>query len=136
MDFTQRLLDRTMELKTQVDLLDFTFDGYIYNPLDYAWQPHSEYLKRYVHKGAKAFFLGMNPGPFGMMQTGVPFGEVGFVKTWMGIEETVGKPSNEHPARPVLGFECKRSEVSGKRLWGLFSSPPLSPEHQEGNLPF
>lgn len=66
-------------------------------------------------------FLGMNPGPFGMVQTGVPFGEVAAVRDWMGIEEAVGKPSEEHPKRPVEGFRCQRSEVSGRRLWGLFA---------------
>jgi len=121
MDFTDSLLARTKELAKQVDSISFSFDGYIYNPLDYAWDAHALYLKRYVHKGVLAFFLGMNPGPYGMMQTGVPFGEVGFVKNWMGINVPVGKPEREHPNRPVLGFDCTRSEVSGKRLWGLFS---------------
>ncbi len=114
------LLDRTQELRNQVNALSFTFDGYVYNPLDYAWRSHFEYLKK-ISKTPKAFFLGMNPGPFGMMQTGVPFGEVGFVKNWMKIETPIEKPQKEHPNRPVLGFDCQRSEISGKRFWGLFS---------------
>ncbi len=69
----------------------------------------------------RVLFLGMNPGPFGMAQTGVPFGEVAMVRDWMGLEGRVGKPSPEHPKRPVDGFACERSEVSGRRLWGLFS---------------
>ena len=60
----------------------------------------------------------MNPGPFGMAQTGVPFGDVAMVRDWMGIEAPVGKPREEHPKRPVLGFDCPRSEVSGTRFWG------------------
>ena len=28
------------------------------------------------------------------------------------------KPRHEHPKRPIEGFDCKRSEVSGRRLWG------------------
>jgi single-strand selective monofunctional uracil DNA glycosylase len=60
----------------------------------------------------------MNPGPFGMAQTGVPFGDVAMVRGWLGIEGAVGRPAREHPARPVLGFGCPRSEVSGTRLWG------------------
>jgi single-strand selective monofunctional uracil DNA glycosylase len=63
----------------------------------------------------------MNPGPFGMAQTGVPFGEVAAVRDWMGIETAIGKPDPEHPKRPVEGFQCPRSEVSGRRLWGLFA---------------
>ena len=121
MDFTQTLLERTKEFSAQIDKLNFTFDGYIYNPLSYAWQAHELYLRQYVHPNAKAFFLGMNPGPFGMMQTGVPFGEINFVRNWMKIQTPVGKPQREHPSRPVLGFDCPRSEGSGKRFWGLFS---------------
>ncbi|MBU6174705.1 MAG: single-stranded DNA-binding protein, partial [Planctomycetes bacterium] len=65
--------------------------------------------------------LGMNPGPFGMAQTGVPFGEIAAVRDWLEIEEKVAKPPKEHPKRPIEGFACKKSEVSGKRLWGLFA---------------
>lgn len=93
----------------------------VYQPLDYAWKPHETYLKRFAAGRKRVVFLGMNPGPFGMVQTGVPFGEIAAVRDWMGIEEPVGKPADEHPKRPVEGFACKRSEVSGRRLWGLFS---------------
>jgi single-strand selective monofunctional uracil DNA glycosylase len=62
--------------------------------------------------------LGMNPGPFGMAQTGVPFGEVSMVRDWLGISAPVGQPPKVHPKRPIDGFQCKRSEVSGARLWG------------------
>jgi single-strand selective monofunctional uracil DNA glycosylase len=34
----------------------------------------------------------------------------------------VEKPQVEHPRKPVEGFSCRRSEVSGRRLWGLFRS--------------
>jgi len=78
-------------------------------------------LQRYGKGRKRVLFLGMNPGPFGMAQTGVPFGEVAAVRDWMGIEEPVGKPEREHPKRPVQGFACPKSEVSGRRLWGLFA---------------
>jgi len=94
---------------------------FVYRPLEYAWTPHELYLKRYGSGRKKVLFLGMNPGPFGMTQTGVPFGEIASVKNWMGIETPVGKPDHEHPKRPVEGFACKKSEVSGRRLWGLFA---------------
>jgi len=42
------------------------------------------------------------------------------VREWFGIEAEVGKPAREHPKRPIEGFACGRSEVSGRRLWGLF----------------
>jgi len=68
--------------------------------------------------GPEALLLGMNPGPWGMAQTGVPFGEIAAVRDFLGITGSVGKPDPEHPKRPVEGLDCKRSEVSGRRLWG------------------
>ena len=91
---------------------------FVYNPLDYAWAAQAIYLQRYGQGKKEALFLGMNPGPFGMAQTGVPFGEIAAVRDWMGIEAAVDKPANEHPKRAVTGFACTRSEVSGRRLWG------------------
>ena len=93
----------------------------VYLPLDYAWKPHQSYLERFAGGKKRVVFLGMNPGPYGMAQTGVPFGEVAAVRDWMGIDEPVGKPADEHPKRPIEGFRCTRSEVSGRRLWGLFA---------------
>ena len=89
-----------------------------YNPLDYAWAPHRAYLSRYGRRSQQVILVGMNPGPFGMAQTGVPFGEVTMVRDWLKVEATVRRPAHEHPKRPVLGFACPRSEVSGARLWG------------------
>ncbi len=128
MDFTGRLLERTRTFCKEVDSIVFTYDGYIYNPLDYAWEMHSEYLRRYVHEGAGILFLGMNPGPFGMMQTGVPFGEVNAVRDYLKLNLPVDKPKREHPSRPVVGMDIKRSEGSGKRLWGLISQRWPEPE--------
>ena len=91
---------------------------HVYDPLSYAFAPHAEYLRRYGRRGVEVVLLGMNPGPFGMAQTGVPFGEVTLVRDWLGIEAEVGRPEREHPKRPILGFACRRSEVSGARLWG------------------
>ncbi len=93
-----------------------------YHPLDYAWAPHQRYLETYGCGRKRAIFVGMNPGPFGMAQTGVPFGEVAAVRDWMRIEADVRRPLREHPKRPVEGFGCTRSEVSGRRLWGLFAA--------------
>lgn len=93
----------------------------VYCPLDYAREPHELYLSRYGEGRKKVVFVGMNPGPFGMTQTGVPFGEIAAVRDWMKIEAPVGHPAKEHPKRRVTGFACKNSEVSGRRLWGLFA---------------
>ncbi len=91
---------------------------HVYNPLRYAREPHEAYLTRFGAKRGRVVLLGMNPGPFGMAQTGVPFGEVGHVRDWMRIDGEVERPKAEHPKRPVEGFACTRSEVSGARLWG------------------
>lgn len=92
--------------------------AHVYNPLDYAWAAHEIYLRRFGSGPHRMIWLGMNPGPYGMMQTGVPFGEVAAVRDWMGIEVTVRGPDRQHPRRPIEGFDCHRSEVSGRRLWG------------------
>lgn len=116
-----RLIDAARTLSAEVDALSFSPPvSHVYNPLDYAWAPHEIYLRRFGNTPKKVVFLGMNPGPFGMVQCGVPFGEVAAVRDWMGIETPVGRPARENPKRPVEGFACTRSEVSGRRLWGLF----------------
>jgi single-strand selective monofunctional uracil DNA glycosylase len=107
------------DLADQVDDLAFAEPvTHVYNPLDYAWQPYARYVAEYGRSAPAVVLVGMNPGPFGMVQTGVPFGDVGWVRDWMGIEAPVDSPVAEHPDRPVQGFGCSRSEVSGQRLWG------------------
>lgn len=115
------LIAAARTLSAAVDALPFAPPvSHVYNPLDYAWAPHEAYLRRYCAQRKRIVFLGMNPGPFGMVQCGVPFGEIDAVRDWMGIEAPVGKPMRENPKRPVEGFACTRSEVSGRRLWSLF----------------
>ncbi|MBT8063902.1 MAG: single-stranded DNA-binding protein [Gammaproteobacteria bacterium] len=91
---------------------------HVYNPLDYARDPAEQYLERAARREPEALFLGMNPGPWGMAQTGVPFGSIPLVRDWLGIEGPVGKPEPEHPRRKVEGFAVRREEVSGNRFWG------------------
>lgn len=91
---------------------------HVYNPLQYARETHEAYLERYGAPPREIVLVGMNPGPFGMAQTGVPFGDVSMVRDWLKINGRVGRPKVEHPKRPVLGFGCNRGEVSGTRLWG------------------
>ena len=115
----RELVQLTRRLSTDVGQLRFGGKvEYVYNPLDYAWQAHESYLRNYGGRRGVALLLGMNPGPWGMAQTGVPFGEVALVRDWLKISSGVSKPTREHPKRPILGFECHRSEVSGARLWG------------------
>jgi single-strand selective monofunctional uracil DNA glycosylase len=95
---------------------------HVYNPLEYARPMYEAYLRTYGNDRKRVLFLGMNPGPFGMAQTGVPFGEVEAVRDYLKLSAPVARPRNEHPKRLIAGLACKRSEVSGKRLWGLFAS--------------
>lgn len=116
------LIQAARTLAGELDELRFTAPvAHVYNPLVYARAAHETYLGRFGATRKKVVFLGMNPGPFGMMQTGVPFGEVAAVRDWMAITTPVSAPANEHPKRPITGFDCPRSEVSGRRLWGLFA---------------
>lgn len=113
------LKDITTELAVAVHDLAFTSPvDTVYNPLDYARKPYDAYLDKYGKGPREVVLVGMNPGPWGMVQTGVPFGEIAAVRDWMGIEEPVAKPARMHAKRPVDGFACHRSEVSGRRLWG------------------
>ncbi len=111
-DTTDRMVERLSRVSFH------TPAAYVYNPLSYARAPYGEYLKRYATGRKEAVFIGMNPGPWGMVQNGVPFGDTLSVREWLGIDGPVGRPAKRHPKRPVLGFACDRREVSGKRLWG------------------
>ncbi len=107
------------ELAKEMERLRFSPPvAHVYNPLEYAWEPHRRYLQRYGTPPREIVLVGMNPGPWGMAQTGVPFGEIAAVRDWMGIEARVAAPERQHPKRPIQGFACTRSEVSGQRLWG------------------
>lgn len=118
----EQLIIASKELAAAADQLRFAPPvTHVYNPLTYAWLAHEEYLRRFGGSGKEVVFLGMNPGPFGMAQNGIPFGEIPAVRDWMKISATIGRPAREHPRRPVQGLACPRSEVSGRRLWGLFA---------------
>lgn len=124
------LVSIARRLGRDVSQLDFELPvTHVYNPLDYAWQSHRRYLELYGATPKQVVFVGMNPGPWGMAQTGVPFGEVSMVRDWLGIQATVTRPPSEHPKRPIRGFACERSEVSGRRVWGWardrFGTPEL-----------
>jgi len=106
-------------LSDAVDGLSFAAPTtHVYNPLNYARDPVEKYLALAGANRKEAIFLGMNPGPWGMAQTGVPFGTVKFARGWLGIEGPVGKPPCEHPKRPIVGYDVEREEVSGSRFWG------------------
>lgn len=123
------LLAQTQALARELESLRFSPPvAFVYNPLDYAWDLHRQYLERYGRGPKQVLLLGMNPGPFGMVQTGVPFGEVEAVRSWLGLRGTVRTPACTHPKRPVQGFACTRSEVSGRRLWGWAAARFATPQ--------
>ena len=138
------LIAAAHELSATVDGMRFAAPvTHVYNPLDYAGEIHDNYLRRYGEGRKRVVFIGMNPGPFGMAQIGVPFGEIGTARDWLGLEGPVGQPSQSNPKRPVDGFACKPSEVSGQRLWGLFRAffedgrnltPDKLPAHEQRPL--
>ncbi|WP_308983934.1 uracil-DNA glycosylase family protein [Thalassobacterium sedimentorum] len=121
-EIAQQAIAAAERLADGVDALHFDEPTtHVYNPLRYAWTGHRSYLEQHARSCKRVIFMGMNPGPFGMAQTGVPFGEIRSVREWVGVETTILSPDYEHPKRPIEGFSCQRSEVSGRRLWGLFA---------------
>jgi single-strand selective monofunctional uracil DNA glycosylase len=124
-----RLIRAANTLSNRLDPIRFSAPvTHVYNPLRHAGRGHRRYLRRFADGPKRVVFLGMNPGPYGMTQTGVPFGEVNLVRDWLGIEERIDRPRDEHPKRRVDGFACTRSEVSGARVWGAISEHWPSPE--------
>lgn len=111
------VLAAAAKLRDACDSLDVPV-AHVYNPLAYAWEPHARYADRFGATKKRAVLVGMNPGPWGMGQTGVPFGDVQWVRDWMGVAGAVAQPAKRHPKRPVTGFACTRREPSGSRLYG------------------
>ena len=122
LETSQRIINAAKRLRDAVEKLHFAVPvSHVYNPLEYAWEAHEVYLRRYANNRKRGVFLGMNPGPFGMVQTGVPFGEIAAVRDWLAIRAPIGKPPRLHAKRPIDGFDCARTEISGQRLWRLFA---------------
>ena len=122
-----KLIAAADRLRIEMNQLEFDEPvSHVYNPIDYAWELHRQYIEMATGR-AEVLFLGMNPGPWGMAQTGVPFGEVATVRDWLRISGDVSKVECEHAKRPIEGLSCERSEVSGRRLWGLMRERFPSP---------
>ena len=72
-DLAEQLM--AIEEKLADDLMKLTYEfpvEYVYNPIKHAKDLHYNFLKRYYTEGPKPIlFLGMNPGPWGMVQTGI-----------------------------------------------------------------
>ena len=125
MEVTERLIEAAKRLSVICDksinkIERKTIVAHATNPLNYAWLHHEQYLIKWGGKGAKTLMLGMNPGPWGMAQTGIPFGSTDIAKNQLEIKpHKLETPENAHPKRPILGLEMERQEISGQRLWNL-----------------
>ena len=124
---TERMIEASSTLRDDVEFFadSLVKEGsvdVVYNPLAYAWEPHRAYLESATGGGAKTLLLGMNPGPHGMGQMGIPFAATSVVRDLLKITDLeVGQPRNPHPKRPVSGLDWPKEEVSGTRLWGLLA---------------
>ncbi len=119
-DSANQLSDALLKDCKQID--------WIYNPLDYAWAPHQEWINRFSSNGAKTLLVGMNPG-HGMGNTGVPFGCPEQVRNFLGITGLdVKQPPKLHPKRTVYGLDCPKPEVSGRRIWSALAEHYGTPE--------
>jgi single-strand selective monofunctional uracil DNA glycosylase len=128
-DSGRTLFDVTDELLEALAPLEFSPPvAHVYNPLLYARPLWDSFLERWGSGPREVVLFGMNPGPWGMVQTGIPFGEVAAVRDWLALGGTIGKPAVEHPKRPVTGLNCPRSEVSGRRVWGWAESRFQTPD--------
>ncbi|QXL85387.1 uracil-DNA glycosylase family protein [Comamonas sp. NLF-1-9] len=116
-------------LARDLDRLSWHTPSHVYNPLVYAWDGHRQYLQRFGSASGRVLLVGMNPGPWGMAQTGVPFGSVGAVRDWFGMQPRLARSLPlQHPRYPLLGMDCHREEGSGKRLWGWAAQRVGKPE--------
>ena len=138
MDIAGALIKASRRLVQQCALIEFPEDiNLIYNPLEYAAAPYEEYLTKFAATPKKNIFIGINPGPWGMVQTGIPFGEVNAVKNYLKIKKAPQTPMTMNPVLPILGQSCSRAEVSGKRLWGLIAATfPQADDFFAENLVF
>lgn len=89
-----------------------------------ALQSYTDYVQKFACPTCEVLLLGMNPGPFGMAQTGVPFGDVVTVTHWLRIRDWADgeipvKLPLQHPRRPLKGQRSTKVERSGQRLWSL-----------------
>ncbi len=119
MDRVSQLLEIYRSLSEELDGLELGFSGFVCNPLDYAWDAFSAFMRMGIRDGQKLLFVGMNPGPYGMMQTGVPFGDPEMVRSYLGLDVPISIPSTNPPLKPIIGPSSTRREVSGRKFWSM-----------------
>lgn len=94
--------------------------GYVYHPWVYASDPFARFLDTYgPRQPLDGLLLGLNPGPRGMTQTGVPFADPTTAITHLGLTGQVNAPGGTHPGVPVTGFDSKKQEGSAAAVSAL-----------------
>ncbi len=121
------LLTSSSKLSTSLNTLFphyKTKDNHIvYNVFEYAWQGWEAYIHKCAKLSAKIMLLGINPGPHGMLQTGIPFGSISAVRNYIGIHDAdIKQPTVLHKNRPVDGMKYTKEEQSGLLLWNTIES--------------
>lgn len=122
MDEATGIIRLSAAMSDELGRAHFTFSGTVCNPLTYAWANYEAFVRLSVRPGQKVLFLGMNPGPYGMMQTGVPFGDVRMVRDYLGITGEIDMPAAQNADKPVVGMKTEKREVSGMKFWGMAAS--------------
>jgi hypothetical protein len=97
--------------------------SHVYHPLIYAAEPHRRYLRLYGDRPKEVVLVGMNPGPWGMAQTGVPFGEIGAVRGRSWVSPAPAGRS----AGSVCGAGPGKTSAPPNFFSGGFSWPIIAP---------
>jgi len=71
--FWSRFYDIECRLNIELKSINFwsSHVSTVYNPIEYAADLHCNYLRKFLKGPKSVLFIGMNPGPYGMVQTGV-----------------------------------------------------------------
>src|SRR5690625_2412586 len=85
MNSADQLVQLSQQLRDEVNQLSWQTPSHVYNPLNYAWGNHLAYIQRFGVTTGRVLMVGMNPGPWGMAQTGIPFGDVELVSQWLQL---------------------------------------------------
>ncbi|NOJ92166.1 hypothetical protein HMI51_04300 [Corallococcus coralloides] len=94
--------------------------GYVYHPWVYACEPFARFLDTYGPRHPLDYlFLGLNPGPWGMTQTGIPFTDPTTVRTHLKLSGQVNTPGGTSPRVPVTGLDSKKKEGSAAAISAL-----------------
>jgi len=135
-DFSEKFLQLQLDkfCKTLIDLHlnTYTYGVEVKNPYAYAFEPYSNFVRKYLNGKKDVLFLGMNPSPSDMGRNGIPFGDIDFVVEWLGVTGRVSLPN----LNPMCSFSMndlsesrsENAECDGKALWSLIQELTITPE--------